>query len=65
METDRRIDAYIAKAAPFAQPILAHFRALVHQAEPEIVETIKWGMPHFTLNGKSLVEWRPSRHMLR
>jgi uncharacterized protein YdhG (YjbR/CyaY superfamily) len=52
--TDPRIDTFIAKAAPFAQPILTHFRALVHKAEPEAVETIKWGMPHFTLNGKIL-----------
>lgn len=27
-----RIDAYIAKAAPFAQPILKHLRAEVHAA---------------------------------
>ena len=27
MSTDPRIDAYIAKAAPFAQPILKHLRA--------------------------------------
>jgi hypothetical protein len=54
MTTDPRIDAFIAKAAPFAQPILTHFRALVHAAEPAAVETIKWGMPHFTLDGKIL-----------
>lgn len=54
MPQDPRIDAFIAKAAPFAQPILSHFRALVHRAEPEAVETLKWGMPHFTLNGKIL-----------
>ena len=29
MSTDPRIDAYVAKAAPFAQPILKHLRALV------------------------------------
>lgn len=51
---DERIDSFIAKSAPFAQPILNHFRSLVHAAEPEAVETIKWGMPHFTLNGKIL-----------
>lgn len=54
MPQDPRIDAFIAKAAPFAQPILTHFRALVHRAEPAAVETIKWGMPHFTLDGKIL-----------
>lgn len=53
-EKDPRIDAFIAKAAPFAQPILTRFRELVHAAEPEAVETLKWGMPHFTLGGKIL-----------
>jgi len=52
--TDPRIDAYIAKAAPFAQPILTHLRALVHRALPEAEETIKWGMPHFVVRGKNV-----------
>jgi uncharacterized protein YdeI (YjbR/CyaY-like superfamily) len=51
---DPRIDAYIAKAAPFAQPILTHLRELVHAAVPRLEETIKWGMPHFVHNGKNL-----------
>jgi uncharacterized protein YdeI (YjbR/CyaY-like superfamily) len=51
---DPRIDAYIAKAAPFAHPILNHLRALVHRALPEAQETIKWGMPHFTVAGKNV-----------
>ncbi|MEO7175097.1 MAG: DUF1801 domain-containing protein, partial [Saprospiraceae bacterium] len=45
--TDPRIDAYIAKAEEFAKPILTHLRALVHAANPEIQETIKWGMPFY------------------
>lgn len=48
---DPRIDAYIAKAAPFAQPILAHLRALVHEACPEVEETIKWSSPFFLYRG--------------
>jgi len=44
---DPRVDAYIEKAAPFAQPILRHLRALVHDACPAATETLKWGMPHF------------------
>jgi uncharacterized protein YdeI (YjbR/CyaY-like superfamily) len=44
---DPRIDAYIEKAAPFARPILKHIRSVVHQACPESVETVKWGMPFF------------------
>jgi len=54
MEKEPRIDAYIEKAAPFARPILTHLRALVHEAVPGLGETIKWGMPHFTVNGKNL-----------
>ena len=54
MAQDPRIDAYIAKAQPFAQPVLTHLRALVHKALPGIDETIKWGMPHFVYKGKNL-----------
>ena len=52
--TDPRVDAYIAKAAPFAQPILRHLRARVRRAAPEAEETIKWGMPHFMVAGKNV-----------
>ncbi|AKU24796.1 YdeI/OmpD-associated family protein [Massilia sp. MB5] len=48
---DPRIDAYIAQSAEFAQPILAHLRALVHATCPEVEETVKWGMPHFMYKG--------------
>lgn len=53
MKADPRVDAFIAKAAPFAQPILTHLRAVIHAAVPDLEETIKWGMPHFMLNGKN------------
>lgn len=49
---DPRIDAYIAKSAAFARPILQHLRVLVHQGNPEVEETIKWGCPFFTYRGK-------------
>jgi uncharacterized protein YdeI (YjbR/CyaY-like superfamily) len=48
---DKRIDAYISAAAPFAKPILKHLRKLVHEACPEVEETIKWGMPSFDYKG--------------
>ena len=51
---DPRIDAYIAKSAAFAQPILEHVRALVHEACPDVEETIKWGMPTFVHAGAIL-----------
>ena len=54
MARDPRIDAYIAQSADFARPILEHVRALVHRTVPGAGEAIKWGMPHFTHNDKSI-----------
>ncbi|MYM89157.1 hypothetical protein GTP91_18515 [Rugamonas sp. FT82W] len=48
---DPRVDAYIAKSAEFAQPILKHLRAIVHEACPEVEETMKWSFPHFMYKG--------------
>jgi uncharacterized protein YdeI (YjbR/CyaY-like superfamily) len=48
---DERIDAYIAKSADFAKPILNHIRQVVHRAAPLINETVKWGMPFFDYKG--------------
>jgi uncharacterized protein YdeI (YjbR/CyaY-like superfamily) len=48
---DKRVDAYIAKSAEFAQPILSELREIVHQGCPEVEETIKWGFPHFDYRG--------------
>lgn len=54
MAKDPRVDAYIAKAAPFAQPILRHLRALVHATVDGLDEALKWGMPHFIYKGKNI-----------
>lgn len=48
---DKRVDQYIKDAKPFAQPILTQLRGLVHKACPQVVETIKWGMPYFEYQG--------------
>lgn len=48
---DPRIDAYIKKAAPFAQPILTRLREQVHAACPEVEETLKWSHPSFAYKG--------------
>ena len=45
------VDAYIAKSADFAQPILRHVRKLMHKGCPRIEETIKWGVPAFEREG--------------
>lgn len=51
---DPRVDAYIAKSAEFAKPILHHLREVVHDAVPDVEETIKWGMPTFMYKGMLL-----------
>ena len=48
---DPRVDAYISRAQPFAQPILKHLRKLVHKACPDVEETIKWRSPFFERKG--------------
>ncbi len=48
---DPRIDAYIAKSADFAKPILKHLRKVVHAGCPQVAETMKWSMPHFDYKG--------------
>ena len=48
---DPRVDAYIEKAAPFAKPILEQFRAVVHEACPDVEETIRWSVPSFSHHG--------------
>jgi uncharacterized protein YdeI (YjbR/CyaY-like superfamily) len=52
LSRDPRIDAYIAKAQPFARPILEKMRDRVHAVLPEADESIKWSMPAYTLGGK-------------
>lgn len=54
MKRDSRIDDYIARAQPFARPILEHLRHLAAEAIPDGQEGIKWRMPHFMLNGKNV-----------
>lgn len=49
--TDPRIDNYIEKAQPFAQPVMNKLREIIHKACPEVQETIKWGMPSFDYMG--------------
>lgn len=51
---DPRVDAYIARVAPFARPLLERLRAQVHAACAEAEESIKWSMPAFLYRGKQL-----------
>jgi uncharacterized protein YdeI (YjbR/CyaY-like superfamily) len=48
---DPRVDAYIERSAPFARPILAHIRKVVHAGCPDVEEAMKWSAPHFMYKG--------------
>lgn len=50
-DDSKKVDAYIAQAAPFAKPIIEKVRRVVHKACPDIEERLKWGMPSFEKNG--------------
>ena len=54
MPSDTRIDAYIARKADFARPILEHLREAVHAACPDCEETLKWSSPTFMYKGQML-----------
>ena len=49
-----KVDAYLARAQLFAQPILIHLRELIHKGCPEVEESIKWGQPFFEFRGAIL-----------
>ena len=55
MSREPRIDAYIAKAQPFARPILEKVRERVHAVIPDVEETMKWSMPAYLTGGKIVV----------
>jgi hypothetical protein len=48
---DPRIDTYISRAPDYAKPILKHLRKLIHEAVPEVTETVKWHFPTFEHHG--------------
>jgi len=47
----KEVDIIIDKAAPFAQPIMRHYRNLIHDNCPNVEEKIKWGMAFFDYKG--------------
>ncbi|HEY3606536.1 MAG TPA: YdeI/OmpD-associated family protein [Pseudonocardiaceae bacterium] len=44
---DPKVTQYIEDSEDFARPILNHLRELIHKNCPEVVESIKWKIPHF------------------
>jgi uncharacterized protein YdeI (YjbR/CyaY-like superfamily) len=55
LSREPRIDAYIARAQPFARPILEKVRERVHAVVPGVEEAVKWSMPAYTVGGKILL----------
>ncbi|MBX3659873.1 MAG: YdeI/OmpD-associated family protein [Ramlibacter sp.] len=49
-----KVDEYLANSAEFARPILEHLRKILHAHCPELVEEIKWGIPHFDYKGEMM-----------
>ena len=45
------VDAYIARSAPFAQPMLTTIREAFHAGCPGLEERLKWGVPSFEYKG--------------
>jgi uncharacterized protein YdeI (YjbR/CyaY-like superfamily) len=45
------VDAYIGKAAEYAQPILEYLREVVHEGAPGVMEEMKWSRPFFVYKG--------------
>ena len=56
MPDDPRVDAYIARQAEFARPILTELRRRLHAACPDLNETLRWSMPSFDHKGKIVAQ---------
>jgi uncharacterized protein YdeI (YjbR/CyaY-like superfamily) len=52
MSREPKIDAYIARAQPFARPILDKVRERVHAVVPDIEEAMKWSHPAYCKGGR-------------
>ena len=52
MSREPKIDAYIAKAQPFARPILEKVRERVHSVIPDVEEAMKWSHPTYCKGGR-------------
>ena len=51
----RTVDEYVAALPGHVQPVMERLRASIRDVVPDVVETISYAMPTFTLDGKPLV----------
>lgn len=59
---DKRVELYINNSAEFAQPILWHLTALVHEVCHDVDEDMKWNFPHFIYKGSILCSMASFKH---
>jgi uncharacterized protein YdeI (YjbR/CyaY-like superfamily) len=57
-----KLDDYLAAAEDFAKPIMTHLRGLLHATCPEVVEEMKWGIPHFDYRGEMMCIFAASKN---
>lgn len=62
VDPKRRIDEYVEAALAFARPICKKLREAILNADPEIVETWKWG-PHYGRGGTVCGLWAFQKHV--
>jgi len=48
---NKKIDTYLKAKPDWSREILQHLRELMHEADPETEEVIKWGVPFFAHGG--------------
>ena len=53
MKPARDVDGYVEAAPKEAQPKLRQLRAAIREAAPDAIETISYGMPHYSFRGES------------
>lgn len=52
---NKAVDTYINKKQSWQQIILQQLREVLHEADPDISETLKWGAPYYEHDGR--VAW--------
>lgn len=53
-QPNNKVDAYIAKSASFARPVLTYLREIILTTCAGVEEDIKWGIPHYAYKGDHL-----------
>ena len=57
MTIPQDVDGYIESAPDAAQPMLTELRRLIRQSVPDAVESIKYGMPSYAVDGQAFAHF--------